>query len=46
MKKVYYMASNKKEAIERAKNDIKKDFKIKLHKFLSKGNSLYEIINL
>ena len=44
MKKLYYMASNKKEATERAKNDLIIDFKVKLYKFLSKGNSLYEII--
>lgn len=46
MEIIYYMASSKKEAFKIAKKDIKTAFKVELHKFLSKGNSLYKIINL
>lgn len=43
MKKVYYLASTKKEALERAKNDIQGDLIVTPHKYLSKGNNLYLI---
>ncbi len=44
METLYYHAKNKKEAFERAKKDLNYPFEIKLYKWMSKGNSMYQVI--